>query len=152
MAFPFNLFLLAVAGAFLTTLAAMPLWLRWCQRTGLVDDPGHRKIHDHPIALAGGLGVMTGLTLPVLAAAAFLWWQGWSAKTTAESGWVQSLAHIARAISPPPLRSTFPLQYGLSQRALAQAAGVAQSALSGYEAGRVLPTCEVFERILAACA
>jgi UDP-GlcNAc:undecaprenyl-phosphate GlcNAc-1-phosphate transferase len=48
----------------LTTLATLPWWRKWCLRTGLVDDPGHRKIHAQPVPLAGGLAVMTGLVLP----------------------------------------------------------------------------------------
>lgn len=35
-------------------------------RVNLVDDPGHRKIHQTPIPLAGGLAVMTGLLVPLL--------------------------------------------------------------------------------------
>jgi UDP-GlcNAc:undecaprenyl-phosphate GlcNAc-1-phosphate transferase len=35
-----------------------------------VDDPGHRKIHTQPVALAGGLAVGTGLFLPILAGVA----------------------------------------------------------------------------------
>lgn len=69
MRFPFNAYLLAFGGAFATTLLTLPLWKRWCARTGLVDDPGQRKIHDQPIALAGGLAVMTGLALPTALAA-----------------------------------------------------------------------------------
>jgi UDP-GlcNAc:undecaprenyl-phosphate GlcNAc-1-phosphate transferase len=34
----------------------------------LVDDPGHRKIHQHPIPLAGGLAVLTGFLIPLSAA------------------------------------------------------------------------------------
>ena len=67
--FPFNYFLAAFAGAFLTTLLALPLWRKWCLRTKLVDDPGHRKIHDQPIPLAGGLAVLTGILLPLVAGA-----------------------------------------------------------------------------------
>jgi UDP-GlcNAc:undecaprenyl-phosphate GlcNAc-1-phosphate transferase len=67
--FPANTYLLAFAGAFGTALAALPLWRAWCRRTGLVDDPGHRKIHRSPIPLAGGLAVFTGLLVPVLCAA-----------------------------------------------------------------------------------
>ena len=63
--FPFNFFLAAFAGAFLTTLLALPLWRKWCLRTNLVDDPGHRKIHDTPIPLAGGFAVLTGILLPL---------------------------------------------------------------------------------------
>jgi UDP-GlcNAc:undecaprenyl-phosphate GlcNAc-1-phosphate transferase len=70
--FPFNFFLAAFAGAFLTTLLALPLWRKWCLRTNLVDDPGHRKIHDQPIPLAGGLAVLTGILLPLFAGAILL--------------------------------------------------------------------------------
>ncbi len=72
MNFPFNFFLTALAGAFLTTLLALPLWRKWCLRTNLVDDPGHRKIHDQPIPLAGGLAVLTGILLPLFAGAILL--------------------------------------------------------------------------------
>lgn len=59
----------------LVTAASVPLWRRWCLRAGAVDDPGHRKIHHQPIPLAGGLAVMTGLIVPLLAGVvvAFAW-------------------------------------------------------------------------------
>ncbi|MEY2410178.1 MAG: UDP-GlcNAc:undecaprenyl-phosphate/decaprenyl-phosphate GlcNAc-phosphate transferase [Verrucomicrobiota bacterium] len=57
----------ALAGA-LTSFAAVPLWRAWCRRTGHVDDPGRRKIHQEPIPLAGGLAVLTGLILPLMLA------------------------------------------------------------------------------------
>jgi UDP-GlcNAc:undecaprenyl-phosphate/decaprenyl-phosphate GlcNAc-1-phosphate transferase len=69
MSFPFNFFLAAFAGAFVTTLLALPLWRKWCVRAGYVDDPGHRKIHDQPIPLAGGLAVLTGILVPLAAGA-----------------------------------------------------------------------------------
>ena len=72
MTFPFNFFLAAFAGAFLTTLLALPLWRRWCRRTNLVDDPGHRKIHSAPVPLAGGFAVLTGILLPLAAGAVLL--------------------------------------------------------------------------------
>jgi UDP-GlcNAc:undecaprenyl-phosphate GlcNAc-1-phosphate transferase len=71
MAFPFNFFAAAFLGAWLTCVVTLPLWRRWCQRTGLVDEPGHRKIHDAPVPLAGGFAVLSGIILP-LAAGAFL--------------------------------------------------------------------------------
>ena len=49
----------------MTTLLALPLWRKWCLRTNLVDDPGHRKIHSAPIPLAGGFAVLTGILLPL---------------------------------------------------------------------------------------
>lgn len=63
---------------FLITLAActaavsfltLPLWRRVCLRAGLVDDPGHRKIHDQPVPLAGGLAILTALVLAGLGTA-----------------------------------------------------------------------------------
>lgn len=72
MTFPFNVYLLAFAGGFLATALTLPAWRKWCLRTGLVDDPGHRKIHESPIPLAGGLAVMTGLLVPPAIAAVFL--------------------------------------------------------------------------------
>lgn len=67
MSFPLNLYLAAFFAALATTFAALPVWRAWCVRTGLVDDPGHRKIHDAPIPLAGGLAVLTGLLVPLAA-------------------------------------------------------------------------------------
>jgi UDP-GlcNAc:undecaprenyl-phosphate GlcNAc-1-phosphate transferase len=62
--FPAAFYWSALASAFATAALALPLWRRYCIRRGLVDDPGHRKIHDAPIPLAGGLAVMTALLLP----------------------------------------------------------------------------------------
>ena len=62
LSFPFNVFLAALLSAFATTFATLPLWRLWCLRIGLVDDPGHRKIHEAPIPLAGGLAVLSGNT------------------------------------------------------------------------------------------
>lgn len=76
MNFPFNAYLAAFVSAFATTLVTLPLWRKWCLRAGLVDDPGHRKIHASPIPLAGGLAVLTGLLLPLLAAALVLQFNG----------------------------------------------------------------------------
>ena len=75
MAFPFNFFAAAFAGAWLTTLLALPLWRRWCLRTNLVDDPGHRKIHSTPVPLAGGFAVLTGIIVPLAVGAALLKFQ-----------------------------------------------------------------------------
>jgi UDP-GlcNAc:undecaprenyl-phosphate GlcNAc-1-phosphate transferase len=72
MAFPFNFFAAAFLGAWLTSLLALPLWRKWCLRAKLVDDPGHRKIHDAPTPLAGGLAVLTGILLPLAVGAILL--------------------------------------------------------------------------------
>ncbi len=66
MTFPTSAYLLALLGGALATFGSLPLWRAWCVRSGLVDDPGHRKIHDIPIPLAGGFAVLTGLLAPLL--------------------------------------------------------------------------------------
>jgi UDP-GlcNAc:undecaprenyl-phosphate/decaprenyl-phosphate GlcNAc-1-phosphate transferase len=76
--FPFNFFTAAFAGAFLTTLLALPLWRKWCLHTNLVDDPRDGKNYDAPkihsgaIPLAGGFAVLTGILLPLLVGAIFI--------------------------------------------------------------------------------
>ena len=72
MPFPFNFFLAAFGSAFVTAWLSLPLWRRWCLKVNLVDDPGHRKIHDAPIPLAGGFAVLTGILLPLLFGALLL--------------------------------------------------------------------------------
>ena len=69
MKFPLNVYLPACAAAFLVSLASLPLWRRFCVRAGLIDDPGHRKIHATPIPLAGGFAVLSGILVPLVAGA-----------------------------------------------------------------------------------
>lgn len=72
ISFPFNFFLAAFAGAFVTSFLALPLWRKWCLHTNHVDDPGHRKIHAAPVPLAGGFAVLTGILAPLLLGAILL--------------------------------------------------------------------------------
>jgi UDP-GlcNAc:undecaprenyl-phosphate/decaprenyl-phosphate GlcNAc-1-phosphate transferase len=72
MKFPEHAYLAAGTVAFLAALLSMPLWRWLCIRTGHVDDPGHRKIHDRPIALAGGLAALTGFLAPVVGGLVFV--------------------------------------------------------------------------------
>src|SRR5688572_3254554 len=73
MTFPFNIYLCGFLSAAVTSALCFPIWKRWCEKTGHVDDPGHRKIHSSPIPLAGGLTVMTGFFLPIVAGVAILY-------------------------------------------------------------------------------
>jgi UDP-GlcNAc:undecaprenyl-phosphate/decaprenyl-phosphate GlcNAc-1-phosphate transferase len=117
VSFPLNVYVLAVVSAGGTALAALPLWRKWCLRMGVVDDPGERKIHAAPVALAGGLAVMTALLLPTLAAWLFLWLEGFGGSL----GHVLTLArtpHGASAPAPPEATPAFLLSYGLSRRAV----------------------------------
>ena len=72
MSFPANVYLIAFLSALGGAAASLPLWRRWCQKAGLIDDPGERKIHDRPIVLAGGLAVMTGMIVPLIVATGLL--------------------------------------------------------------------------------
>jgi UDP-GlcNAc:undecaprenyl-phosphate GlcNAc-1-phosphate transferase len=118
MIFPFNVYLLAIVSACLTVLVALPLWRKWCLRTGLVDEPGDRKIHDQPIPLAGGLAVMTGLLLPTLAACLVLWW-GRTGGSTGTPPFNLSLpAEREGRLALLDPASTYLLQYGLGHRAI----------------------------------
>lgn len=100
------LYLAAFFSAFLTALFTLPLWKGYCLRAGIVDDPGHRKIHDEAMPLAGGLTVMTALALPMVLAVLALW-----------------LRHHL-TISIPGLNdtTTSALTYGLHKRSLEVAA------------------------------
>ena len=46
---------------------------RWGPRWGLVDRPGHRKIHSAPMPTAGGLAIWLGIVLPLAAGQIVLW-------------------------------------------------------------------------------
>jgi UDP-GlcNAc:undecaprenyl-phosphate GlcNAc-1-phosphate transferase len=104
LAFPFNAFLAAFVGGFVTTFATLPWWRRWCVRLGLVDDPGQRKIHSTPIPLAGGLAVLTGLLIPL------------------------ALAALALNFASGQISQSPSLGYGLHKRAL-ELAGIAIGAI-----------------------
>lgn len=69
MTFPFNAYLASFAGAICCAALSLPWWRRWCVRHQHVDHPGHRKIHQKPVPLAGGLAVFTGIALPVVVGA-----------------------------------------------------------------------------------
>jgi len=114
--FPFNFYLAATLSACVTVLAALPLWRKWCLRTGLVDEPGQRKIHDQPVPLAGGLAVMTGVLIPILLGCLVLWWHE-------AGGAVAGGSAVPGTKLPDPSRlalldpdSAFLLQYGLNRR------------------------------------
>ncbi|WCJ60832.1 MraY family glycosyltransferase [Fontisphaera persica] len=62
---PAYVYAAAFFGAFLGAGLSLPWWRRWCQRVGVVDEPGERKIHHQAIPLAGGLAVLTGFLLPL---------------------------------------------------------------------------------------
>jgi len=119
--FPFNVYLITALTALLIAVLSLPLWRRWCLRRGLVDEPGHRKIHDKPVPLAGGLTVITALLVPTLIAACALWWNG-----TGVAHFPEAVARILQSFGLLPqfdANTTYLLRYGLGRRA-AELAGI----------------------------
>jgi UDP-GlcNAc:undecaprenyl-phosphate GlcNAc-1-phosphate transferase len=112
--FPWNVYLLAALSAAAVSAASLPLWKRWCVRTGLMDDPGHRKIHQQAVPLAGGLAVATGLVIPTVVACLILWWHV-SGDALHISG---STSHTTILLRPLDDNSVFLLRHGLNRRAL----------------------------------
>jgi len=113
--FPFNVYWIAALGALWVAAVSLPLWRRWCLRHGFVDDPGHRKIHDRPIPLAGGLAVITALLLPTMLAACLLW----SAKSTEAPNRPAGPGSVTvRAAPRLDAKTIYLLGYGLRQRGL----------------------------------
>jgi UDP-GlcNAc:undecaprenyl-phosphate GlcNAc-1-phosphate transferase len=113
--FPINVYLGAILSACLTVLVALPLWRKRCLRTGLVDDPGKRKIHDQPVPLAGGLAVMTGLVVPAVVACVLLWWRN---AVGGVAGGINTTSHPGGGLPLLDPNSVFLLEYGLGRRAM----------------------------------
>ena len=74
MKFPLIIYLAGALGSFLVSWASLPMWRAMCRHVGLVDDPGHRKIHESPMPLAGSFAVLTGIVIPLLVGAAAIHW------------------------------------------------------------------------------
>ena len=112
-----TLYLLATVSAFLATMLSLPLWRRWCIGIGLVDEPGHRKIHQKPIPLAGGLAVMTGLLVPALVGAMLLWGKHGNESSPDAPASVNA-AQPGLLHSPLDPKTVSLLGYGLGRRGL----------------------------------
>jgi UDP-GlcNAc:undecaprenyl-phosphate GlcNAc-1-phosphate transferase len=127
MRFPWNVYLTAALSAGAVSAISLPLWRKWCLRTGLVDDPGHRKIHDQAVPLAGGLAVATGVLLPILIAALVAWLLGPTRAPALAS-------QDGTSAGPLDPQAEFLLRYGLNRRAL-ELAGILLGALGMLSLG-----------------
>ena len=65
---PLLLSLVLLGGAFALSASATA-WLARRSHAGLLDHPNERSLHHTPVPRSGGLGVLLGLTLPLLAVA-----------------------------------------------------------------------------------
>lgn len=52
--------------ALFVSLALVPLLARWAEALGLLDKPGPRKIHEHPIPRVGGIAIAAGALVSML--------------------------------------------------------------------------------------
>lgn len=102
--FPHGLYWVCWTGSFLLCVMAVKFWIPWCLRHNWLDQPGHRKIHHTPIALAGGLAIGTSLLVVLMG--------GWC---LLQSGQL-------------PSTLSNPLTYGFSERLL-QIMGIALGAM-----------------------
>src|SRR5690606_37852838 len=55
------------AGGFVLAWVGTAIMKRLTPRIGFVDKPGHRKIHDNPKPLGGGVAIFAAIALPMLA-------------------------------------------------------------------------------------
>jgi len=56
---------LAAVPSLLVSLVLAYLVRSWAPRWGLVDQPGHRKVHARPVPFGGGLAIWAGVVLPL---------------------------------------------------------------------------------------
>ncbi len=58
---------MAAAPGLLVSLVLANFLRSWAPRWGLVDQPGHRKVHERPVPFGGGLAIWAGVVLPLSA-------------------------------------------------------------------------------------
>src|SRR5258708_5150456 len=61
------------ASGLVVSWAVTGLMRRWAPHWGLVDQPNARKVHVTPKPLGGGIGIASGVVLPLLAAQLLVW-------------------------------------------------------------------------------
>jgi len=114
----FEYYLAAFGSSMATSAIVLPLWERWCVRRGFIDAPGHRKIHEKPVPLAGGLAVVTGLLMPTLVASLWYWSGHGSIAQPGDTSSIPGAGHTAG----------FLLSYGLHRR-IVELGGILAGAL-----------------------
>lgn len=67
------LILTTVLPSFFISLVMVAVVRRWAERLGLMDRPGVRKVHSHPIPLGGGIGIWFAVLLTFLCGGTTVW-------------------------------------------------------------------------------
>ncbi|MGE5153062.1 MAG: MraY family glycosyltransferase [Bdellovibrio bacteriovorus] len=95
--------LVLVAGAFALS-AAVTAWLARRPHAGLLDHPNERSLHQSPVPRSGGVGVLVGLTLPLVVATAAQGleaaqvWLGLAAALVAAVSLWDDFGHVSRRL------------------------------------------------------
>ncbi len=76
---------LAILPGLVVSLAACYVVRMLAPRLGLVDRPGHRKIHARPVPYGGGIGIWAGVIVPLVLGQLLLWF--WSGSSAAGLDW-----------------------------------------------------------------
>jgi UDP-GlcNAc:undecaprenyl-phosphate GlcNAc-1-phosphate transferase len=73
---------------------------KYASKWGLLDQPGHRKVHDTPVPMGGGLAIWAGIVLPLGAAqfALEIWARRYRGPAAAELDW-SALGSWATAVA-----------------------------------------------------
>lgn len=67
------LILTTILPSFFISFVMVALVRRWAERLGLMDRPGVRKVHTHPIPLGGGIGIWLAVLLTFLSGGTIVW-------------------------------------------------------------------------------
>jgi UDP-N-acetylmuramyl pentapeptide phosphotransferase/UDP-N-acetylglucosamine-1-phosphate transferase len=95
--------LVVVGGAFALSAAATA-WLARRSHSGLLDYPNERSLHQTPVPRSGGVGVLLGLALPLLAVALVEWvdpalvWLGLAIVLVAGVSLWDDFGHVSRRL------------------------------------------------------
>lgn len=82
----------AIVPSLLVTWAAAWGLRRLGPKLGLIDKPGHRKVHAAAMPTAGGLAIWLGIVVPLAAGQLALWYLLFSGVSVAEIEWVPEFA------------------------------------------------------------
>jgi len=92
---------LAILPGLAVSLAGCYVVRMLAPRLGLVDRTGHRKIHAQPVPYGGGLGIWTGVVLPLAVGHVLLW--RWHAAESVALDWSEYgefAARLSQFVSP----------------------------------------------------
>ncbi len=92
---------LAIVPGLLVSLTVCYLVRAIAPRVGLLDQPGHRKIHARPVPFGGGIGIWAGIVLPLSIGQTGLWlWTRSADQTLDWSAFGAGAQRVAEFVQP----------------------------------------------------